>query len=95
VRRMHSIHLTGWLGLAATLAATTAGAETSQAGSEPRRLNILWIGVDQMRYDTPGCNGNAVCRTANIDKLFGDWENLSGQFEASAPVTGNQPRQDK
>lgn len=34
-----------------------------------RRPNILWIGVDQMRYDTPGCNGNSVCRTPALDQL--------------------------
>ena len=27
-----------------------------------------------------------------IAKLFGDWENLSGQFEAAAPVTGRPAR---
>ncbi|MHC4442877.1 MAG: hypothetical protein ACYTF1_19275 [Planctomycetota bacterium] len=31
--------------------------------------NILLIGVDQMRYDTPGCNGNILCQTPNIDQL--------------------------
>jgi choline-sulfatase len=34
-----------------------------------RPPNILWIGVDQLRYDTPGCNGNGVCQTPNIDRL--------------------------
>lgn len=33
------------------------------------RPNILWIGMDQIRYDTPGCNGNTVCRTPNLDRL--------------------------
>jgi choline-sulfatase len=31
--------------------------------------NILWIGVDQLRYDTPGCNGNKLCQTPNLDRL--------------------------
>jgi len=31
--------------------------------------NILWIGLDQIRADTPGCYGNPVCRTPNIDRL--------------------------
>ncbi|GAB4532137.1 MAG: sulfatase-like hydrolase/transferase [Anaerolineae bacterium] len=34
-----------------------------------RRPNILWIGVDQMRQDTPGCYGNPVCSTPHIDRL--------------------------
>ena len=33
------------------------------------RPNILWIGMDQIRYDTPACNGNPVCRTPSIDAL--------------------------
>ena len=41
----------------------------SDSGRE--RPNILWIGVDAMRYDTPGCNGNLICRTENIDRLAG------------------------
>lgn len=31
--------------------------------------NLLLIGTDQMRWDSPGCNGNPVCRTPNIDRL--------------------------
>ncbi|MFW5894011.1 MAG: sulfatase-like hydrolase/transferase [Verrucomicrobiota bacterium] len=34
-----------------------------------RRPNILWIGMDQIRYDTPACNGNPVCRTPNLDRI--------------------------
>lgn len=45
----------------------TGGNKTS-----PGRPNILWIGVDQMRFDTPGCNGNLICRTPNIDRLAGE-----------------------
>lgn len=31
--------------------------------------SVLWIGVDQMRADTPGFAGNSVCRTPNLDAL--------------------------
>jgi arylsulfatase A-like enzyme len=31
--------------------------------------NILWIGVDQMRADTPGYTGNPVCQTPYLDAL--------------------------
>ena len=34
-----------------------------------RKPNILWIGLDQIRRDTPGCYGNSVCQTPNIDRL--------------------------
>lgn len=58
---------------AALLSAASAliAAESGTAGGRPPtvRPNILWIGVDQMRFDTPGCNGNRVCQTPNIDRL--------------------------
>ena len=31
--------------------------------------NVLWIGVDQMRGDTPGFAGNQVCQSPNLDAL--------------------------
>lgn len=34
-----------------------------------KRPNILWIGVDQLRCDTLGCSGNAVCKTPNVDAI--------------------------
>lgn len=34
-----------------------------------KRPNVLWIGVDQMRADTPGFMGNDVCLTPNLDAL--------------------------
>jgi arylsulfatase A-like enzyme len=43
-----------------------AVAQTTHPASRP---NILWIGVDQMRHDTPSCAGNPVCRTPAIDRL--------------------------
>lgn len=35
------------------------------------RPNVLWIGVDQMRADTPGFAGNPVCQTPHLDDLAG------------------------
>ncbi|HAL62541.1 MAG TPA: hypothetical protein DCP08_09075 [Chloroflexi bacterium] len=40
----------------------------SQGGTE-ERPNILWLGVDQMRYDSAGCHGNQICSTPHLDKL--------------------------
>ena len=31
--------------------------------------NVLFICVDQLRYDTLGCNGNQICQTPHLDKL--------------------------
>lgn len=39
----------------------------SRATGDPP--NILWIGVDQMRADTPGYAGNDVCQTPHLDRL--------------------------
>ena len=43
--------------------------QADKATSAPARPNILWIGVDQLRFDTPSCNGNPICRTPSIDRL--------------------------
>ena len=37
--------------------------------SKNERPNVLWIVLDQLRYDTPGFNGNEVCHTPNMDRL--------------------------
>jgi len=32
-------------------------------------LNYLWINLDQIRYDTLGCNGSTVCRASTMDRM--------------------------
>jgi len=55
---------------AVCLAGSPAETPVGKGGQAAQNLpNILWIGVDQMRQDTPGCYGNRVCRTPNIDRL--------------------------
>jgi len=44
------------------------------------RPNILWIGVDQMRADTPSCNGNPICKTPHIDRLAAEGVNFSRAY---------------
>lgn len=44
------------------------------------RPNILWIGVDQMRADTLGCNGNPVCQTPNLGRLADQGVNFSRAY---------------
>jgi len=31
--------------------------------------NVLWIGLDQIRFDSLGVNGNTICQTPNMDRL--------------------------
>lgn len=45
-----------------------------------KKPNVLWIGVDQMRADTLGCNGNDVCQTPNIDKLAQEGVNFTNAY---------------
>lgn len=47
-------------------------ASGAPADGSPARPNILWIGVDQMRHDTPGYSGNPICRTPRLDRLAGE-----------------------
>ncbi|MBL7005929.1 MAG: sulfatase-like hydrolase/transferase [Spirochaetia bacterium] len=42
--------------------------------------NILWIGLDQIRFDTPGVNGNTLCRTPHIDRLAGEGVNFTRAY---------------
>ena len=49
--------------------------------------NILWIGVDQMRADGLGCNGNTVCQTPNLDKLASRGINFSRAYTPSSLCT--------
>ena len=43
-------------------------AAESEANS-PKRPNILFIMVDEMRWDAMGCAGHPVVRTPNLDRL--------------------------
>ncbi len=70
-------HLIGCIGL---LMLIVPGATRAHAGARSDRPNILWIGVDQLRYDTPGCNGNAVCRTPHIDRLAREGRNFTHAY---------------
>ena len=45
-----------------------------------RKPNILWIGFDQVRYDTIGANGNKICSTPNLDRLAAESINFSRAY---------------
>jgi arylsulfatase A-like enzyme len=53
--------------LLAGLPATRAAAQPAPGPKE--RPNVLFILVDQLRYDTLGCAGHPMIRTPNIDRL--------------------------
>lgn len=42
--------------------------------------NILWIGFDQIRFDTLGWNGNSVCQTPNLDRLGSEGVSFSSAY---------------
>jgi arylsulfatase A-like enzyme len=45
-----------------------------------RAPNILWIGLDQIRFDTPGVNGSTICKTPHIDRLAGEGVNFTRAY---------------
>ncbi len=47
--------------------------------------NILFVFADQLRYGTLGCEGNAVIRTPNLDRLAGEGAVFEQAF-SSCPV---------
>jgi arylsulfatase A-like enzyme len=49
--------------------------------------NILWIGVDQMRADALGCNGNSICQTPHLDQLAREGVNFSRAYSPSSLCT--------
>lgn len=49
--------------------------------------NILWIGVDQMRADALGCNGNPICQTPYLDQLASEGINFQRAYTPSSLCT--------
>ena len=49
--------------------------------------NVLWIGVDQMRADTPGYAGNAICQTPTLDRLAAEGVSFSRAYTPAAQCT--------
>lgn len=48
-----------------------------------KRPNVLWIMVDQLRFDCLGANGNRLIRTPNLDKLAARSANYQQAFVQS------------
>lgn len=60
-------------------------AADGDAEKSAARPNILWIMVDQLRYDCVGANGNHIIKTPRLDRLAGESANFSNAF-VQAPV---------
>ncbi|MBL8178988.1 MAG: sulfatase-like hydrolase/transferase [Bryobacterales bacterium] len=48
-----------------------------------RKPNVLWIMVDQLRFDCLGANGNRLIRTPNLDRLAARSANFQNGFVQS------------
>ena len=53
--------------------------------TKSKQMNFLFIGVDQLRYDTLGINGNEICKTPNLDKLAREGINYQRAY-TTAPL---------
>lgn len=51
------------------------------------RPNVLWIGVDQMRADTPAYAGNPVCQTPHLDRLASESVSFTRAYAPSSLCT--------
>jgi len=50
----------------------------------PEKTNIIYIMVDQQRFDMLGAYGNIIVKTPNIDKLKGDGILFTNAFTPTA-----------
>ncbi|HMR11680.1 MAG TPA: sulfatase-like hydrolase/transferase, partial [Polyangiaceae bacterium] len=85
---------------AETRGAVSGGTSASGDGAAPKRRNILFITVDQQRYDALGVNGGKVARTPCIDALARSGivyrrahvQNVVCMPARSTMLTGQHPR---
>lgn len=59
------------------------GAAALARGANPRRPNILFIMVDEMRWSAMGCEGHPVVRTPNLDRLAREGTRFANAFTVS------------
>ena len=84
---MHAMKMRTCLASFSCIIAITVNSVSSlrAADAPARKLNILWIMCDQLRYDCLCANGNAIIKTPNIDRLADRSANFS-RFYVQAPV---------
>jgi arylsulfatase A-like enzyme len=58
-------------------------ASAAMAPLAPRRPNILFVMVDEMRFDAMGCAGHPIVKTPALDRLAGQGVRFSSAYVAS------------
>ena len=57
------------LAFCAGLAVMSAGTLTAAPMPDTSKMNLLFIIVEDWNAGTPGCYGNPICRTPNLDRF--------------------------
>ena len=65
---MRSVHVQYSL-IALTLAVIPAGRLAAAQMPETSKMNILFIIAEDWSANTPGCYGNPICKTPNLDRF--------------------------
>src|SRR3954454_1092165 len=69
----------------ATAMLSMRSGEAAQPAASPKRLNLVYVFADQLRYQSCGFAGDEYARTPNIDRLAGESCNFH-QAISSTPV---------
>lgn len=56
---------------------------TSAAAAAAERPNILFVMVDEMRFDAMGCAGHSIVKTPHLDRLAGEGVRFASSYVAS------------
>src|SRR4051794_6327752 len=78
--------ISNWLRITAILSLFTFTTITHAADS-PARPNIVFVLVDDLRWDTLGCMGHPFAKTPNIDRIAKEGA-LFKNFFVSIPLCG-------
>nr|MCU0248477.1 sulfatase-like hydrolase/transferase [Bryobacter sp.] len=58
-------------------------ATAAAAAADLQRPNILFVMVDEMRFDAMGCAGHPIVKTPNLDRLAGEGVRFASSYVAS------------
>lgn len=79
--------LTAPTGIALALLMTVAAASFGHAAPANKRPNILFIMVDEMRWNAMGCAGNSLVSTPNLDRLAREGTRFASAYTCAAICT--------